>query len=53
MKRPQHAVGESEVFVTLHDLAAMRGKRQLDKEQDDVWVRVSLEEACQLMGWSE
>ena len=53
VKRPQHAVGESEVFVTLHDLAAMRGKRQLAEEQDDVWVRVSLDEACQLMGWSE
>lgn len=53
VKRPNRSIGEADAYVTLHGLAAMRGMRQLDGEPDDVWVRVSLEEACQLMGWSE
>lgn len=53
VKRPNRSIGEADAYVTLHGLAAMRGMRQLADEPDDVWVRVSLEEACQLMGWSE
>lgn len=53
VKRPHHKTGEADAYTTLHGLAAMRGKRQLADEPDDIWVRMSLDDACRLMGWSE
>lgn len=53
VKRPNRGVELAECWVTLHDLAAMRGHRQLSQEPDDVWVCMTLSDACRLMGWSE